>query len=436
MTAAGARTEPDWALATHEYFLGGERNRGNSTTFVDNMKLPVHRWYRYSAGYSSTWAAELIRHWGASRVVDPFAGSGTTLLAAQEVGAESLGVEVHPTVARIAQAKLGWQADPEELRVSVERVLAQARMDRPVKVPDSPLVAKCYPDDSALRSLLRLRDTVNEIETQDGRIREILWLIFVSIVRPTSPAGTAQWQYVLPNKTKSRVLEPFDAFSKTAEMFAEDMEMRRFLVGGDVAQASLLSEDARRLDGVPDNWADVVITSPPYANNYDYADALRLEQIVLGEIEGWKDLRGLRKTLVKSATQNVGNWNSREALESDILAPIRRELTVVYDSLDEVRKTRGGNKSYHAMLAGYFYDNAKVFVALRRVCAVGAKVCYVVGDSAPYGVHAPVEKWLGDLAVASGFKSWSFSKVRDRNTKWKNRKHDHPLHEGYLWIEG
>ena len=63
-------------------------------------------------------------------------------------------------------------------------------------------------------------------------------------------------------------------------------------------------------------------------------------------------------------------------------------------------------------------------------------MCYVVGDSAPYGVHAPVEKWLGELAVAAGFNSWSFTKVRDRNTKWKNRKHNHPLHEGYLWIEG
>ena len=88
------------------------------------------------------------------------------------------------------------------------------------------------------------------------------------------------------------------------------------------------------------------------------------------------------------------------------------------------------------MLAGYFFDNAKVFQALRRKTSSGVKVCYVVGDSAPYGVHAPVERWLGELAIAAGFSSWEFTKVRDRNTKWKNRKHTHPLHEGYLWIEG
>jgi hypothetical protein len=48
----------------------------------------------------------------------------------------------------------------------------------------------------------------------------------------------------------------------------------------------------------------------------------------------------------------------------------------------------------------------------------------------------PVDRWLGELAVAAGFKSYHFEKTRDRNVKWKNRKHNVPLHEGRLWIEG
>jgi hypothetical protein len=47
-----------------------------------------------------------------------------------------------------------------------------------------------------------------------------------------------------------------------------------------------------------------------------------------------------------------------------------------------------------------------------------------------------VDVWLGELAVAAGFKSYSFEKIRDRNIKWKNRKHRVPLKEGRLWIEG
>lgn len=88
------------------------------------------------------------------------------------------------------------------------------------------------------------------------------------------------------------------------------------------------------------------------------------------------------------------------------------------------------------MIIAYFNDLAQVFYELRRVTKKGCKVCFVVGDSAPYGVYVPVDKWLGELAVYAGFESYEFEKLRDRNIKWKNRKHRVPLHEGRLWING
>lgn len=376
-----------------------------------------------------------MRHWDVSNVLDPFGGSGTTCLAAQESGATSFAVEVHPAVARIAKAKLLWGTDPNDFRAVVSHVLRVVKKKNAVDVPSSPLVAKCFPDSDSLSDLLRIRDAVNDLAHGESTT-ELAWLAFVSIIRACSPAGTAQWQYVLPNKSKSRVAEPISAFQAAGDLFAEDMEMRQFLLGTSPAEAHLLNGDARTLEGVPEAWADAVITSPPYANNYDYADALRLEQIVLGDIEGWSDLRPLRDVLLRSATQNIGTWKAEEALNSTLMTPILDEFIPVYEELNEVRKKRGGHKTYHTMLAGYFFDNAKVFQALRRKTSSGVKVCYVVGDSAPYGVHAPVERWLGELAIAAGFSSWEFTKVRDRNTKWKNRKHTHPLHEGYLWIEG
>jgi hypothetical protein len=69
-----------------------------SGTFTDNMKLPVHRWFRYSAGFSADWVKQLIdnkiknRHFA---LLDPFAGSGTTLLAAQACNVSGTGFETH-----------------------------------------------------------------------------------------------------------------------------------------------------------------------------------------------------------------------------------------------------------------------------------------------------------------------------------------------------
>ena len=97
---------------------------------------------------------------------------------------------------------------------------------------------------------------------------------------------------------------------------------------------------------------------------------------------------------------------------------------------------RGGKKTYNNMIACYFLDMAQTWKALRRVCAAPSEVCFVIGDSAPYGVYVPVIEWFGKLALAAGFESWSFEKLRDRNIKWKNRKHRVPLCEGHLWVRG
>ena len=78
----------------------------------------------------------------------------------------------------------------------------------------------------------------------------------------------------------------------------------------------------------------------------------------------------------------------------------------------------------------------EVRLTLRRVCRSPSRVCFVVGDSAPYGVYVPVIEWLGTLATSAGFSSFTFEKTRDRNIKWKNRKHRVPLYEGRLWVEG
>ena len=88
------------------------------------------------------------------------------------------------------------------------------------------------------------------------------------------------------------------------------------------------------------------------------------------------------------------------------------------------------------MIGCYFLDLAQTWRALRRVCASPSEVCFVIGDSAPYGVYVPVIERFGKLALAAGFDSWSFEKLRDRNIKWKNRKHRVPLREGHLWVRG
>lgn len=408
-----------------------------SSTFIDNMRLPVHRWIRFSAGFSAAWAQNVIESAaprGAARVFDPFAGSGTTLIAAEDAGAPSFGVEAHPFVFRLARAKLARRSDVAAFRELAKSVLAGAP-HRKADITHYPrLIRACYTDD-ALAELDRLRSAVKDADDGSDAAR-LLWLAFVAILRRCSHAGTAPWQYVLPKKSKKSAAHPFAAMEEQVRLMLTDMVVSP---GDDTPSATLQQADARDCEGVPDAFATLVITSPPYPNNYDYADATRLEMCLLREISGWGDLQStVRRHLVRSCTQHVPERavNLHAVLSDALLAPIRSEITTVCERLAEVRLSKGGKKTYHLMVACYFHDLARVWGSLRRVCDRPSEVCFVIGDSAPYGVYVPVIDWLGRLAVAAGFRSFRFDRTRDRNTKWKNRKHRVPLCEGRLWVEG
>ena len=408
-----------------------------SGSFVGNMGLPIHRWFRYSAGFSGAWAEELISREAEKRdvrVFDPFAGSGTTLIAAEQCGVESMGIDPHLFVARVAQAKLAYRSSPSEYLQRAKKVLVSARHHPPSLDAYAPLIRKCYTDE-ALEQLDCLRRAIESTD-DDSESARLVWLTLVSVLRPTSHVGTSNWQYLLPSRRKARVQEPFPAFEEMMWTMHEDMSSANSLSG---PRATFNLDDARLCETVPADSFNLVMTSPPYPNNYDYADATRLELTFFGEIKGWGDLQAnIRQHLLRSCTQHVPD---RAVDLADVLArpeldPIRDELQPVCGELGKVRLTRGGKKTYHNMIGCYFLDLAQVWLALRRVCSSPSKVCFVVGDSAPYGVYVPAIEWLGKLAIAAGFGSFTFEKIRDRNTKWKNRKHRVPLCEGRLWVEG
>lgn len=426
----GEILSPASALITPEKF-------DNFSTFADNMKLPVHRWFRYSAGFSAQWVEKVItkaKKLGQVTALDPFAGSGTTLIAAEKMGVECYGIEAHPFIFRVAKAKLLYRTDPDEYLAQIEKIINCAETLEGAVEGYPKLIRECFSDRS-LESLDRLRQAWEKLADNSPQ-SQLVWLTLIAILRHVSHAGTAPWQYILPNTTKKYPLEPMSAFNLMAETIATDM---RIIGKTDTFQANIVQSDARTCSGIPDDFANLVITSPPYANNYDYADATRLEMCFMGEIKGWGDLQNaVRQHLIRSCSQHVTQKtvNLDEIMAAPELEPIKSELLKICNQLSQERLLHGGKKNYHLMIACYFLDMAKVWLALRRVCKHPATVCFVIGDSAPYGIYVPVIEWMGMLAQSAGFKSFEFEQTRQRNVKWKNRKHKVPLCEGCLWVRG
>ena len=104
------------ALTFYEPVLSVREKKANSEwgTFKDSLRAPVHRWFTYPAGFSFKAVEHSIERFGVApgqTIYDPFMGSGTTNVTAKTLGLNSIGVEAHPFVFRIARAKLNWDIE-------------------------------------------------------------------------------------------------------------------------------------------------------------------------------------------------------------------------------------------------------------------------------------------------------------------------------------
>ena len=156
---------------------GRTETKDTTSTFLDNLSLPVHRWFRYSAGFSAAWVREVIqreKQKGRRRVFDPFVGSGTVALESERCQVESIGVEAHPFVARIAQAKLHWRESPKAFTTYALSILEDAKKE-PVEREEYPaLMGKCFPPQT-LRRLEALR-RVCQRKADGSPVSELSWL--------------------------------------------------------------------------------------------------------------------------------------------------------------------------------------------------------------------------------------------------------------------
>ncbi|MEW5830140.1 MAG: hypothetical protein AB1846_14700, partial [Chloroflexota bacterium] len=173
----------------------------------------------------------------------------------------------------------------------------------------------------------------------------------------------------------------------------------------------------------------------PYLNNFDYADRTRLELYFWGEAKNWGEIsENIRTKLITSATTQISRddprYNLSEGLKDacpDVFDFLRKSIS----QLSEIRLTRGGKKSYDHLVSGYFNDMFQVISEVYRVLKTDTKAVFVLGDSAPYGVHIPTDDLIGKIGLGAGFADYRIDVLRERGGKWK----DNPQRHGVLLRE-
>lgn len=418
-------------------------------TFKDSLRAPVHRWFTYPAGFSYKAVEHSIKRFNiveGNTIYDPFMGSGTTNLTAKTLGINSIGVEAHPFVYPITKAKLNWDIEQKSITAFIELVQqklvkkSNALQTKKLENEFPELILKCY-ENKTLYDLWALRELIGENLVNDG-IKEFFFVVVTAMLRNLSVAATG-WPYIAPSKVKSSSIDKdvLSEFAILTNQMANDIQEIK-LWSKDrykTSQHNLINGDSRNtLNHIQDKCVDHVFTSPPYLNNFDYADRTRLELYFWGQANSWGEIsEKIRTVLMTSATTQINRSDVKYEIMDEFSKQCPKVTKFIQENVEKlaiIRKTKGGKKSYDLMVAGYFNDMYLILKDVYRVMKPNTKALFVLGDSAPYGIHIPTDKLIGDIGIDIGFSDYEIEVLRARGDKWKAnpQRHNIPLREGIV----
>lgn len=405
--------------------------RREQHTFRGNLKSTRHGWLRLTPAYSVRLVDELLGReaTGAGPVLDPFCGTGTTLLSCSEHGVDGDTVDINPFLVWLARAKVDRYsaAHVTEARRGLARMAraATSAAGREAWVPPLHQIEKWW-SEGTLAALSRAYGAFERFAEGASRpASNLLRVAFcqVLIARSRAHFGHQSMSFLPALGGEGEPAPPAraasDAAAAAADADAVASGLREAL--GRVALAAAVAlpktkrrvvhADARRLhEALPADHYATVITSPPYANRMSYIRELRPYMYWLKYLEGrsaagvldWKAIGGTWG----SATSNLGRW-SPDAANGPLPAGLEPLLLAISERSPVLA----------TYVHKYFHDMALHLASLIRVMAGGGAARFVVGNSKFFDVVVPVELLLAEQFEAAGFRRVAVDTLRKRSSK-------------------
>ena len=400
-----------------------------------------HDWYRFVLSFPPHLVSDYLHKFGVAPgglVLDPFCGTGTTLVECKKHHISSIGVEANPMAYFASAVKTSWRFSGSTVAAHAEKIATAARQQlQEDGFPDDynlPLLCetglpvkrqlRCLP---AHRAKLLLRDSISpiplhkalvlldEIDRYAGAMEEgkIFRLALASaLVQNIGNLHFGPEVGVGPPKHDVAVVAQWLARVRT---IAADMAA---LHPYQSVPATTVHGDARSLAQLATTLGSrqisAVITSPPYPNEKDYTRTTRLESVVLGFISDKAELQSFKRTLMRSNTRNVykgdddGRWVADNLTVQKLVAQIESRRL-------ELGKTSGFERMYGKVAELYFGGMARHLATLRPLLKPGANLAYVVGDQASFfRVMIHTGAILAEIGEGLGYKVVGLDLFRTR----------------------
>ncbi len=395
----------------------------------------VHDWYRFVLSFPPHLIQEYVDRFEvgpSDSVLDPFCGTGTTLVECKKLGIGSIGIESTPMAHFASSVKVDWSVDCAGLVDYAHRVATSARKtleQQGIDEWEGTLFAAKESRRSPLqvlppeRSKLLLKDSISALPLHKTlvlldaidrhgnlQVQQYGRLALASaLVHRIGNLKFGPEVGVGPIKKDAPVL---DAWLGCIRTIVHDL---RLIKDRTNVPARVIKGDSREVGQLlSPQSVDAVITSPPYPNEKDYTRTTRLESVILGLIRSRQELRSLKQSLIRSNTRGVykSDTDDREIASN---VEIRNIADAIEKRRIELGKTSGFERMYPRVTRLYFGGMVRHLSSLRTVLRPGAKLAYVVGDQASYlRVMIRTGQLLADLARSLNYRVTGIDLFRTR----------------------
>ena len=392
------------------------RRQNAHLTFKHNQHMGRHGWLRLTPAYSVGLVREVLSaHCDPTSVLDPFSGTGTTVLTAAYMGLRGTGLEINPFLVWFSSVKTKRFADAAIRRAgNLAAEIGKATLCTCSSETAPPPIhnVERWWDPSELDYLCRLKAQIDNCEATSSDERDLLLVAFCRTVIALSNAAFNHQSMSF----KKRPAEPtlFDLSPDHSDLFrAEVATVLEGAADAPAATGAIVAGDARNASKYLSDEYDLLVTSPPYPNRMSYIRELRPYMYWLGYLTNGRDAGELDWRAIGGtwgiATSRLLEWET----PPDWRVPPSLETAI--------RGISSPSNKNGRLLANYvskyFHDMRAHFMDLSNVLRKGAEVHYVVGNSSFYGVLLPVETIYHDMLAEVGFKDLRITRLRKRNSK-------------------
>ena len=355
----------------------------------------IHRWCLFPHSFTGNLVHALINEWeldGQDRILDPFTGAGTTLLAAKEKEVPSSGYDLSPFAVLVSNTKTAALSRNrlELVRCQLERRLGQ-KHSAAVRRAYAGLVRKALPE-GRLEAFDAVASRIEELDCAPPE-RDFFRLALISLI-PRFSHAVASGGWLRWSSEGADAAAVVESFKERIEWMLSDVRDEK---GSSFNYWKAEIADARALPD-SDGTYSAVITSPPYPNRHDYTRVFGVE--LMFDFLDWEKNRELRYQSFHSHPEARPQRPSAR----EYVPPERLERNIGH--LSDTRLQR--------MLRGYFLDMYLCLREVARVSREGAKIALVVGNARYGGKAILVDEFTAELGECAGLVCREIRAVRWR----------------------